>query len=716
MGATETLKYEIVFEKQTGNLVAVQKAVDGLGDSASKAGRQLDGASGHADKHRDALEKLGNDMGKLPAKFLVFDVLKNAIMSAAQSSEGLNSLKAGFEETSKSIVGDFEPTIRLASNGIQALLLVVQGVAAPIAAIVKNIVTVVSEGYELMATAGSVFVNLAHGEIRGALHTVANGAKTVGDAGREMADDWKEAGGKMADSFGKVVDTASGAHTAMTEKQRAALQAQLAAEQEHAAATANLRKDAIDYELGLASTGFDRKRELLEQREALELDILKVDNEKQTEALRLKYKDWERGDAEYNAAVLANTQQYNDKRSALVQDYAQRGADLARARAAGELQIEESKLAALAGHAQAELEMRKLASEEILAQEFATSEQKKEAIRSAYDAQLETLRVQIENERTINEAKHASGLISAEEYTSQKIQLAQKEADKTVSIRRQCAHDEKVVDDQRAKELADWSKSTMTTWSSAVEARYNKTKDANEAMRALGREAIETVTQEIQKKVILYGVEASAASLAKAGGVPWGIPAMLATMAVYASLAAAIGVAGGAIANAADPGGASTSSSSSDTGGSSTTSSDTGSDTSSVSGTSATNTTAGSVAGISPASKKVGTGKWLPGMFSKDEWHYLTETNSQDANEATHDQYLLKTARQKAIEAGYAGIDEKTGELLAYGQQAVATNITSQSGSPVYYTTNINVSSADILAAQALAKVLAEQQAREARL
>ncbi len=118
------LAFLMTFDAETGALKVVRQELEGAGEAAGKAGNQVKGFGA----------KLGG-LGELAKTVSLGAFFLDAVKSAAGASDSLDDLHKTFQETIGVLVRQFEPAIKFVSQGLQGLLVTIQGLGAAVKAI-----------------------------------------------------------------------------------------------------------------------------------------------------------------------------------------------------------------------------------------------------------------------------------------------------------------------------------------------------------------------------------------------------------------------------------------------------------------------------------------------------------------------------------------------------------------------------------------------------
>lgn len=505
--ADEKLVYTIEFDRKTGALISAGQDVEKFEKALAKANKQLGGTGADVSKAEKNMKQLGEQIGKLPQQVLVFQMLSEAVKAAVNSSEGLTDLKDAATEAISSIVQTFAPAIDFISKGLQGVLIIIQRTAQA-----------------LMA--------LASGE-------------------------FKKAGNLMADSIMEAADRIEGGTAQMTAKLREELAAQAQAEMKHGEAVKALRLQRIQDAMTQEGKTSEEKIALLQEAQAVELEALIKSEEKKEEVIKAKLGGKIGSEKQFEAEIKRAKQEGEDARLALAQTYALKTEALEREALKSRFKLNQEALKAGEAHVQAELDLRKAAIEEQLSEMEAGDSEKVALLRKGLDVELASIEASYQTQRAIVQEQYAAKELSAREHAQKMEEIAIAEADAVTKAKEAEAQAERRVQKEQEANLKAFSQATISAMGQAATTRYQQTKNAQEAAKALAGEGIRQATQEAQKQIAIQGSIAAAKAFANAGGFPLGVPAMVATLAVYAGLAAAVGVAGNAIASQVDPGSAS---------------------------------------------------------------------------------------------------------------------------------------------------------------
>ena len=113
----------------------------------------------------------------------------------------------------------------------------------------------------------------------------------------------------------------------------------------------------------------------------------------------------------------------------------------------------------------------------------------------------------------------------------------------------------KAMETKEFQETSKFLQARMTAMASAGAKELENSKNAQKMFQAMGAASIRDAANVASQAIVVYGAEAAAKALAKGGGIPWGLPMAVATMAFYSSLAAVVGGVGGMAASAVAPSG-----------------------------------------------------------------------------------------------------------------------------------------------------------------
>lgn len=218
---------------------------------------------------------------------------------------------------------------------------------------------------------------------------------------------------------------------------------------------------------------------------------------------------------------------------------------LAGEREAAELEEQAQTLA----HLQALRDLRAIEAEQVLADTQATEEQKLEALAIAFEAENEVIAQDAENKKSSDEAVKAATLKAQLGFQASILSVKSK----GIQDDKKLAAEKKKAEDAEFKATQKFAQDTISGAANAAAQEFAINRNAGNAARAAGADAIRTAANTAAKVIAVKGAEATARAFAAAGGFPTGIPAAVATALLYTGLAATVSAVGGVVAGAVAP-------------------------------------------------------------------------------------------------------------------------------------------------------------------
>jgi hypothetical protein len=204
-------------------------------------------------------------------------------------------------------------------------------------------------------------------------------------------------------------------------------------------------------------------------------------------------------------------------------------------------------------HIDAQLALEEARTDRELQGEETRAERKREIVERQADRQIEaSLAKQALEEETLNAQKEVA-LITTEQFEQRKSALRQAGADARAIIAQQETNRIAAIEAEQTKKLQELFKAQILAGAQAAAQKFQQTQNVGEALKAAYAAQIQNLANLAATEIAVHGARAAAAAFANAGGFPLGIPAAVATIAFYTSLAAAVSVAGGAVAQAISP-------------------------------------------------------------------------------------------------------------------------------------------------------------------
>ncbi len=192
-----------------------------------------------------------------------------------------------------------------------------------------------------------------------------------------------------------------------------------------------------------------------------------------------------------------------------------------------------------------------------------TFAQKMALTKSVAKIELDQLNKEEDDKLKILQAKHDSHQMTEKQFGDAEIALKQQYADKRLAVEGKEADEEKSLNQQQQKAMAQIYEADLQAFASTAAAKYNESRNAGEALKAAGEATIKTITDQAVKEITVYGAKTAAAAYSdvynKTGGGYYGIAAGAAAaagvLAEYGALAAVVGGVGYSLAGSVGGGG-----------------------------------------------------------------------------------------------------------------------------------------------------------------
>ncbi len=593
--ADETVTYNVIFNKETGDLVSAAADLQALdaqtsdfAASASDAGTAVDAldialataiteaeqmgaelenlaanqtsASAAAEEGADVFDRMGSRLTRLGLNLILMQAALQGVIAVVKDNASFQQLQASFETAAASIMDSLAPAVSSMSDGLSGLVTWAGALVSALAPLVLLLKDTLAAALDAFTEGWVALGEVLRGNFRAGWEVAKQALRDMKGEFDGLGDQTTAAMKRASDGFQTGLNQMTGAQAAFTKQHADVLDAQLEADEKHNTESLKNIQASFDTQKSLTTTSYAQKLAIIQAEAGAETATITNNLTLQEQVLANKLQSRQITQEQYNEQLKALQQAAADQQTAIATKAADEQKKLAQDQLKEKVDLENEELATEEKHNTDSLK----SVQDFYAKQLAGTKgslQEKLAIVAGEEA-AETNTAQTNAVLQLQALKNKldAGLIDQQTYAVQADKISTTLQDQQTTIQAKGSADREKIQKEETQKLTQQFQAVESAFVSAVDSQIKAGKSLSDAIEAGAGAVIGSVAKEAAGVIEARGAEAAAAAfnsevqaIPGPAGIVAGAAAAAGTLAFYSGLAALVGGVGTAVSSAMTP-------------------------------------------------------------------------------------------------------------------------------------------------------------------